>query len=100
MKLPQLSKPMMIAIVCIAIFLVWYLQKPSVSGLIYYYSPNCPHCVKFMPEWETIGLPKRKVNCDTESCPGIEALPTIMYNGKEYGGERTKAGIESFVNKM
>lgn len=96
----QLSN-IQIAGIVLAIAIVWvYISKGNTKNqLVYYFSPNCPHCVKFMPVWETISANKKKVNCDKESCPGIETLPTIMLNGVEFTGERTKEGIETFVKQ-
>jgi hypothetical protein len=95
----RLSNIQIVGIV-IAIVVVWvYMSKGTKNKLVYYFSPNCPHCVKFMPVWETIKANKTKIDCTKNSCPGIEALPTIMLNGAEYTGERTKEGIEKFVKQ-
>ena len=87
--------------VLVTIVVIWlYISKNNIKNkLVYYFSPNCPHCVKFMPIWETINANKKKINCDKEKCPGITALPTIMLNGIEYTGERTKDGVEKFVKR-
>ncbi len=103
MKIP-FTKQIIIGIVIVAIsFIWWFLYSNTKGDLIYFFSPNCPHCRDFMSSWESINVPfgvgKKKVNCDTQACPGIKSLPTIMLNGEEFSGERTKENIESFVNK-
>ncbi len=96
-----------LAFVILVVIIYFYMnqnQKPS-KQLVYYYSPKCPHCVEFMPEWEKVQLsiPKKKIDCTTQDCPGIEALPTVILenNGTktEYNGERTKKAIELYVEK-
>ena len=93
--------PLLLILITIILFGKWYFS--SQDQLLYYYSPNCPHCVKFMPEWETINLPitKKKINCMVEKCPNIEYLPTLILktNNKNisYDGERKKDDIENFV---
>lgn len=106
MKL-NLSKQQKYIVVTIAVIaIIWYMNKSGMmsnmmggaADLVYYYSPGCPHCVKFMPIWETIsGVSKKKINCDSGNCEGIEALPTIKLNDKEYDGERTREAVEAFV---
>lgn len=96
-----MNKFYIIASILILMFGYYYFFQQSNSDLVYYFSPNCPHCVKFMPVWDTINVNvnKKKINCDIQSCPGIQALPTIMINGNEFDGERTKENIEAFVQK-
>lgn len=99
MKL-QLSN-IQLSILIISVLIIGWWFWPSKQQLKYYYSPNCPHCVKFMPIWEKIkvNVDKVKINCDIQNCSGIVALPTIKFNGIEYEGERTKENIETFVEK-
>lgn len=98
MKLSLTKIQISIAIIVIIAFGLWF-WNPSTSSLVYYYSPNCPHCVKFMPTWETINTKKTKINCDIQACSGVDALPTLMLNGEEYTGDRTKTAIEAWVKQ-
>lgn len=108
MKIPiKMSNQNIIMFIIVIAIIGYYMYstKENMIELQYYFSPNCPHCVKFMPIWETIQIPtrKRKINCDKENCQGIESLPTIIFkNGSEkleFNEDRTKDAIEMFVNK-
>lgn len=101
MKL-TLSKIQIAGIIGILLVGIWfYLNQGTKNKLVYYYSPNCPHCVKFMPIWDSlnVGCGKMKINCDSEKCVGIEVLPTIKLNGVEFQGDRTPDAIKAFVQK-
>ena len=104
MKIKLSNKQLMIVGAGVLLVLWFLYSNTSTAGkgdLVYFYSPNCPHCKDFMPVWDSLSVPvsKKKINCDTQKCPGIEALPTIMMNGEEYTGKRTKEGVEAFVQK-
>lgn len=107
MKLALSNTHLLILVVILVIVAIIYFytnQKPT-KQLVYYFSPKCPHCVEFMPEWEKVQvvIPKSKINCTTQDCPGIQALPTVILENNgiktEYEGERTKKAIETFVTK-
>lgn len=101
MKIPFTKQQIIIGI--LLVITIWWFMSKSIrkSELIYFFSPDCPHCQDFMPIWDSLSLSvnKKKINCNTQDCPGIEALPTIMMNGQQFKGERTKENIEAFVNK-
>lgn len=105
MKLSLSKNQMMIATALVIVAILFFYMKGgnNKGDLVYFFSPNCPHCRDFMPIWDNISTPsgvgKKKVNCDNQACPGIEALPTIMLNGEQFNGERTKENIETFINK-
>lgn len=104
MKVPLTKKQIMIIGIVVIALAWWFMSSKSGKGdLVYFFSPNCPHCRDFMPVWESVNVPsgvgKKKIDCSTQACLGIEALPTIMMNGDEFSGERTKENIEAFVNK-
>ncbi len=106
MKLSLSKNQMIIAAVVVVLASFFFYMKSSNNtkgDLVYYFSPNCPHCTDFMPLWDTLNVPsgvgKKKVNCNSQACPGIESLPTIMLNGEEFKGERTKDNIETFIKK-
>ncbi len=91
----------LIGIVIISTVYFWICKTKT--KLIYFYSPKCRHCRDFMPIWDSINMPpkigKKKINCDIEDCTGIQALPTIRINDKEFTGERTKENVELFVKQ-
>jgi len=82
--------------------------------IVFFYSPECPHCKKFMPTWNKFKakydkvLDIRQVNGNTEpdiikrfDVPGF---PTVyVLNGKaryEYNPpKRTMASLEKFVRE-
>lgn len=91
---------LIIAVVIVAIVCFYMKGKSDKGDLVYFFSPKCPHCRDFMPVWDSLSVPvnKKKVDCSLQACQGIEALPTLMMNGEEFKGERTKENIETFVN--
>jgi len=82
--------------------------------LIYFHMNGCGYCKKFTPEWEkfvqgyngdlTLQKLERKEAGDALlEKHKIQGFPTILLvdengEGKQYDGERTKSGLESFVS--
>jgi thioredoxin-like negative regulator of GroEL len=85
--------------------------------LTLFYSPNCGHCVDFLPEWkkihniesiknivvlETINCSENYNKCQENS---IQAYPTIIMQKTdgtkiEYEGARTVESLINFINKI
>jgi hypothetical protein len=80
--------------------------------LTYYYMNKCPHCVKFTPIWDKFvsknardDLTYNKVEASSGNIPeSVEGYPTIILVKKDssaeivHNGERTAAGLTSFLN--
>lgn len=86
--------------------------------LVYFFTPNCPHCKKLAPIWSDLeksyatsnDLTLLSVNCgqQTKICraynPGIK-YPSIYWivQGKsveKFVGDKTFAGLQDFVKRM
>lgn len=75
----------------------------SATGPTLYYRPSCPHCVSFMPTWDSVSgrIGGRKVNCDATpgQCAGISGVPTIKgADGRAYGGPRTADALVAWAS--
>ena len=80
-----------------------------------YYSPNCGHCVEFLPEWKKLQNVKsinnivviETINCSENynKCKehNVQAYPTIIMQKTdgsqlEYNGNRTVDSLINFIN--
>ena len=88
------------------------------SKIVYLYMSGCPHCVRFMPEWDnfaksskisTLKLemsdPKAPQYTDIARKAGIfHGYPCVFYmNGSnivEYGGARTASALAQWSAKL
>ena len=95
-------------------FLSSYLENfGNPKELVYFHMTGCGHCKKFNPVWErfsqsyngNLKLKKleRKEAGDLLQKYEVQGFPTILLideqgNKKEFQGDRTVKGLESFVN--
>lgn len=95
-------------------FLSSYLENfGNPKELVYFHMTGCGHCKKFNPVWErfsqsysgNLKLKKleRKEAGDLLQKYEVQGFPTILLideqgNKKEFQGDRTVQGLESFVN--
>ena len=95
-------------------FLSSYLENfGNPKELVYFHMTGCGHCKKFNPVWErfsqnyngNLKLKKleRKEAGDLLQKYEVKGFPTVLLideqgNKKEFQGDRTIQGLESFVN--
>jgi thiol-disulfide isomerase/thioredoxin len=84
-----------------------------------YFAEWCPHCHTAMPEFKKLGtiqtIGGKRVEClaldeaknpEEVKAAGVQGYPTFQLYGpdgkmvKEYGGERTTAGFQSFLDSV
>jgi hypothetical protein len=77
------------------------------SSITLYHSPQCSHCVAFMPIWDQFAskatIIAKKIDCTKESCPNIDGFPTVLLrksNGTtvQFEQKRTVDNLVAFVN--
>ena len=83
--------------------------------LVYFHMNGCGHCKKFMPVWDEFAekyngdlklkkLEREEAGDDMLSKYQVQGFPTILLldgegNKKEFQGDRTVSGLESFINQ-
>ena len=83
--------------------------------LVYFHMNGCGHCKKFMPVWDEFAgnyngdlkikkLERQEAGDDMLKKYQIQGFPTILLldgqgNKKEFQGDRTVQGLESFINQ-
>lgn len=89
----------------------------EMNKFILYYSPNCGHCVHFLPTWKklhTVDSLNNVVALETVNCMenqgkcqdhGIQAFPTMLMKKPdgsvvEYEGPRTVDALVNFIQTM
>ena len=113
-----------IIIIIVAFIVYWVYYRKSAEHMTgakntisLYYSPECPHCHDFMPEWDAfanfvnkepnVPVSAIKVNCkaNPKGCKNISGYPTVILhkeNGTDYvfNGQRTAKALGDFVKSQ
>ena len=85
------------------------------KSMLYFHMNGCGHCKKFMPVWDEFAekyngdlklkkLEREEAGDDMLSKYQVQGFPTILLldgegNKKEFQGDRTVSGLESFINQ-
>ena len=97
-------------------YLSSYLENfGNPQELVYFHMNGCGHCKKFMPVWDEFvnnyngnlkikKLERQEAGEDMLKKYQIQGFPTILLldgqgNKKEFQGDRTVQGLESFINQ-
>tara|TARA_B100001758_G_scaffold59875_1_gene49626 strand:- start:92 stop:511 length:420 start_codon:yes stop_codon:yes gene_type:complete len=97
-------------------YLSSYLENfGNPKELVYFHMNGCGHCKKFMPVWDEFAekyngdlklkkLEREEAGDDMLSKYQVQGFPTILLldgegNKKEFQGDRTVSGLESFINQ-
>ena len=97
-------------------YLSSYLENfGNPKELVYFHMNGCGHCKKFMPVWDEFSgkykgdlklkkLEREEAGDDMLSKYQVQGFPTILLldgqgNKKEFQGDRTVSGLESFINQ-
>ena len=97
-------------------FLSGYLENfGNPESLVYFHMDGCGHCKKFNPTWDKFAssyngslkikkLERKEAGEDMLQKYQVQGFPTILLldgqgNKKEFDGERTVAGLESFTKQ-
>ena len=98
---------LLMCVICrVAKFDIPFKNKKSIT---YYYKPNCPYCVEFMPMWNEFAsrvdnIETIAVNCNEspKKCEGIRSVPHIVFRNNYrkmiFNGERTLDNLISFAH--
>jgi hypothetical protein len=99
--------------ICLYYMMAGYCKQAEVK-VTYYYSPTCPHCSNFMKEWGMFSdqmissgeCETYSVNCseDAALCAAVTGVPHVVFSDDVgevvYPGERTAAGMTTFLRKF